>query len=183
MPFTFEETPIPGLLVIHPKVFEDERGFFLETYKESDFVSAGIPGNYAQDNHSLSARGVLRGLHFQVPPMDQGKLVRVVSGSVWDVAVDIRPASSTRCKWFGLELSAENKTMFYIPPGFAHGFITLEDDTHFLYKCTKEYSAEHERGIRSDDPNLSIEWPSIGAEMSDRDAALPYFHEIDKELA
>ena len=130
----------------------------------------------------MSTRGVLRGLHFQVSPMEQGKLVRVVSGSIWDVAVDLRPASSTKHKWFGLELSAENKTMFYIPPGFAHGFLTLENNTNFLYKCTKEYSSEYERGIRYDDPDLSIDWPSVDLEMSDRDAALPYLREFEKEL-
>ena len=182
MPFIFEKTPIRGLLVIHPEVFKDERGFFLESYKNSEFVSAGIPDVFAQDNHSMSTRGVLRGLHFQVSPMEQGKLVRVVSGSIWDVAVDLRPASSTKHKWFGLELSAENKTMFYIPPGFAHGFVTIEDNTHFLYKCTKEYSAEHERGIRYDDPDIAVEWPFRDITVSNRDAALPYFREVDEEL-
>ena len=182
MPFTFEQSPIEGLLVIRPKVFGDSRGFFLESYKASDFAAAGVPDKFVQDNHSLSSRGVLRGLHLQVPPKEQGKLVRVAAGRVWDVAVDLRPGSATRGTWFGLELSGDNKTMFYIPPGFAHGFVTLEDNTHVLYKCTKEYSAEHERGIRYDDPDLAVEWPFRDVRVSARDAVLPYFREVDEEL-
>ena len=183
MPFIFEKTPISGLLVIHPEVFKDERGFFLESYKNSEFVSAGIPDVFAQDNHSMSTRGVLRGLHFQVSPMEQGKLVRVVSGSIWDVAVDLRPASSTKHKWFGLELSAENKTMFYIPPGFAHGFLSLADDTLVYYKCTGTYSKENERAIAWNDPEIGIKWPldKVGGQpiLSDKDKVHPRLKEAE----
>lgn len=184
MPFTFESGGLGGLVVVHPRLFPDERGFFLESYKASAFEEAGITPTFRQDNHSASTRGVLRGLHYQLPPFEQGKLVRVLEGTVWDVAVDLRPGSPTFRQWWGIELSAENHTMFYIPPGFAHGFVTLSERAQFFYKCTNEYHPESERGIRWDDPVLSVDWPleRAGGEavVSDRDAALPPF--ADAEL-
>ena len=136
MPFRFNTGTIEGLLVIELHLLQDERRFFMETFKQSDFYKAGIREDFVQDNHSFSSKGVLRGLHSQSYPHAQGKLIRVISGSVWDVAVDLRPDSKTYKKWYGLEITAKNNLMLYIPPGFAHGFLTLENDTHFLYKCT-----------------------------------------------
>lgn len=159
MPFEFKKTEINGPIVIEPRYFGDDRGFFAETYKKSDFVKNGIPFEFSQDNHSCSSKGVLRGLHYQTEPSAQGKLVRVIRGKVWDVAVDIRKSSSTFGKWVGVELSEENRKMFFIPPGFAHGFLTLEDDTHFVYKCTNEYDSACDRSIRWDDIELAVKWP------------------------
>ena len=181
MPFEFSKTKLGGVVVIEPRAFADERGFFMETYKESDFIGAGINERFVQDNHSLSSRGVLRGLHFQTSPHAQGKLVRVISGSVWDVAVDLRPGSPTYMEWFGLELSSENRKMVYIPPGFAHGFLTLEDNTHFLYKCTAEYAPEADGGIRWNDPDIAVEWPldaGLEPDVSEKDALLPHYREL-----
>ncbi len=181
MPFNFIENDLSGLFVIEPRVFSDCRGFFMETYKESEFRAAGITENFSQDNHSLSSKGVLRGLHFQSDPHAQGKLVRVVSGSVWDVAVDLRSNSPSYMKWFGLELSAENMKMMYIPPGFAHGFLTLEDNTNFLYKCTAEYAPESDGGVRWNDPDIAVKWPleeGMTPEVSEKDAMLPYYGEL-----
>lgn len=152
---------IPGPLVIEPKVFEDERGFFLETWNQGRFHEAGLNWSFVQDNHSRSAKGVLRGIHFQ-NPQPQGKLVRVVSGSVWDVAVDLRQSSPNYGQWFGILLSAVNKKMFWIPPGFGHGFLTLEDGTDFLYKCTSLYEPAWEQSLRWDDPAVGIAWPLEG---------------------
>ncbi len=181
MPFNFIGTELNDLFVIEPRVFSDARGFFLETYKESEFREAGITENFTQDNHSLSSKGVLRGLHFQRDPHSQGKLVRVVSGAVWDVAVDLRRDSSSYMKWFGLELSSKNMKMMYIPPGFAHGFLTLKDNTHFLYKCTAEYAPEADGGVRWDDPDIAVKWPleeGLVPEVSEKDAILPYYREL-----
>lgn len=151
------ETGIEGLVVIQPTVFGDERGFFMESYSRKDFAEIGIETEFVQDNHSKSRKGVLRGLHFQTE-MAQGKLVRVTAGSVYDVAVDLRKGSPTFGKWYGIELSATNKTQFYIPPGFAHGFLTLEDDTEFLYKCTDYYAPQYDSGVLWNDPEIGIEW-------------------------
>lgn len=178
MPFNFVKTDIDGVVIIEPAIFGDARGSFRESYKKSDFVVNGIDEDFVQDNHSVSSKGVLRGLHFQSAPMAQGKLVRVTRGSVWDVAVDLRPDSPTFKKWVGVELTEENGKMFYIPPGFGHGFVTLEDDTHFLYKCTEEYSPEHDGGIKWDDPELAIDWPLTDVSVSDKDAVLPYLSEV-----
>ena len=162
-----ETTKIEGLLILHPQVFGDDRGWFMESFNQQHFEAAlrelnlPIP-NFVQDNHSLSQKGVLRGLHFQRAPYAQGKLVRVVQGKVWDVAVDIRPESKTYGKWVGVELSAENKTMFWIPEGFAHGFVALEDNTQFLYKTTNYYNKESEDAIIWNDPTLAIDWPLGG---------------------
>jgi dTDP-4-dehydrorhamnose 3,5-epimerase len=167
------EGDIPGLLIIEPRVFGDDRGFFMESWNSRTFAEAGLDMKFVQDNHSRSARGVLRGLHLQ-NPNPQGKLVRVVTGSVWDVAVDLRPNSPTFGKWQGIELSAANRRMFWIPEGFGHGFVSLEDGTDFLYKCTTHYDPDSERSIRWDDEDIGIEWPIAGMSISlsgkDRDA-------------
>ncbi len=161
--FTFTQTEIPGVVVIEPRVFGDARGYFMETYKETDFAAAGIPGPFVQDNQSRSSRGVLRGLHFQ-KQHTQGKLVRVTLGEVYDVAVDCRPHSPTFGKWVGVTLSAENKKMFYIPEGFAHGFLVLSDVAEFCYKCTDLYDPTSEGGIPFDDPTVAVQWPDCGCE-------------------
>lgn len=175
MPANFTQGPIEGLVIAQPRVFPDGRGSFFETYKQSEYQANGIPEAFVQDNHSVSVEGVLRGLHFQKGDHAQGKLVRVVRGAVWDVAVDCRPASPTLGRWYGLILSAENRTQFYIPPGFAHGFVTLSDEAEFCYKCTAEYHKASEGGLRWDDPTLAIEWPLAGLEVSvsEKDAVLP----------
>lgn len=181
--FKIVETPIKGLLIIETKVFKDDRGFFIESYNLRDFASLGIGINFVQDNHSFSRKGVLRGLHFQFKH-PQGKLVRVISGKVFDVAVDIRPNSSTFGKWFGVELSDVNGLQFYIPPGFAHGFIALEENTHFFYKCTEYYYPQDELGIIWNDPILNIQWPIEQVNnitISEKDKNLPPFSEV-KEL-
>jgi dTDP-4-dehydrorhamnose 3,5-epimerase len=180
MPFTFTKAPIEGLVIIEPRAFPDERGFFMESYKQSDFEKAGILGPFVQDNHSRSKRGVLRGLHFQRPPYAQGKLVRVSRGRAWDVAVDLRKGSPTFGKYFALELSESNRLMFWIPAGFAHGFLALEDDTELQYKCTAEYNAASDGGLRWNDPDIAIAWPDIGIPplVSAKDAALPLLREV-----
>ncbi len=166
------ETGIADLLILEPKVFGDDRGFFLESWNEHVFADLGLDLKFVQDNHSRSARGVLRGLHFQ-QPNPQGKLVRVVNGRVWDVAVDLRRSSPTFGKWAGVELSAENKRMFWVPPGFAHGFVSLENGTDFLYKCTAFYDPANEHSLAWDDPAVGIEWPLEGLEpqLSAKDSA------------
>lgn len=163
---------IPDVVLFTPRVFGDERGFFFESYNQRAFrETTGLTPDFVQDNHSRSARGVLRGLHYQIEPRAQGKLVRVVQGAVFDVAVDIRPGSPTFGRWVGEELSAENKRQMWIPPGFAHGFLTLTESAEFLYKTTDFYSPEHERCIAWDDPDLAIDWPLQGEEprLSDKD--------------
>lgn len=161
MPYTVIRTDIPDVLILEPKVFGDARGFFFESYNQRDFETAtGLHGlAFVQDNHSRSRRGVLRGLHYQLPPKAQGKLVRVVRGAVFDVAVDIRRDSPTFGRWVGVELSESNHRQLWIPPGFAHGFLVLSDEADFLYKTTDYYSPEHECCIRWDDPTLAIAWP------------------------
>ena len=149
---------IEGLCVIEPTVFKDERGYFMETYNENDFKEAGLDMKFVQDNQSMSVRGVLRGLHFQ-KQYPQGKLVRVVRGKVFDVAVDLREGSPTYKKWYGVELSDENKKQFYIPEGFAHGFLVLSDEAEFVYKCTDFYHPGDEGGMMWNDPEVGIEWP------------------------
>lgn len=149
---------IEGLCVIEPTVFKDERGYFVETYNQNDFHEAGLKMNFVQDNQSMSVQGVLRGLHFQ-KQFPQGKLVRAVRGSVFDVAVDLRDRSKTYGKWFGVELTAENKKQFYIPEGFAHGFLVLSDEAEFAYKCTDFYHPGDEGGLTWNDPEIGIDWP------------------------
>lgn len=165
------ETALSGVLIIEPKVFGDERGFFMETWNAGAFAGAGLDLAFVQDNHSRSQKGVLRGLHFQNPG-PQGKLVRVTHGTVFDVAVDLRQSSSTFGKWVGVELSAANKRMLWVPEGFAHGFLTLEPDTDFLYKCTAPYAPQSEHTLAWDDPAVGIEWPleGIAPIISDKDA-------------
>lgn len=177
------ETKISGLLIIEPKVFGDERGFFVETYNEPRYKEMGISGNFVQDNLSKSKKGVLRGLHYQAPPFEQGKLVTVLSGAVLDVAVDIRHGSPTFGEYVSVELTAENKKQFWIPAGFAHGFVTLEDDTVFAYKCTNIYSPENDRGVKYDDPAIGIEWPDVGElTISEKDQNQPILQDITKEF-
>jgi dTDP-4-dehydrorhamnose 3,5-epimerase len=165
------------LVVLDPQCFQDGRGFFMETFKESEFAKLGIEVRFVQDNESRSYRGVLRGLHFQSEPYAQAKLVRVAQGAVWDVAVDIRPNSASYGHWYGQELSEENRLMLYIPAGFAHGFVTLRDETHFIYKCSAEYNKDCEGGIRWNDPELGIKWPLTNVIVSGKDQLLPYFQE------
>lgn len=165
------ETDIEGLLIIEPRVFGDERGFFMETWNEGVFKEAGLDLTFVQDNHSRSQKGVLRGLHFQNPG-PQGKLVRVTNGAVFDVAVDLREGSPTFGKWAGVELTAENKRMFWVPEGFAHGFLTLADDTDFLYKCTAPYAPGSEHTLAWNDPSVAIDWPveDLDPIISEKDA-------------
>jgi dTDP-4-dehydrorhamnose 3,5-epimerase len=154
-------TAIPDVLVIEPKVFGDARGFFLESWNQRAFSAAGIRAGFVQDNHSRSARNVLRGLHYQLQ-QPQGKLVRVIAGEIYDAAVDIRRNSPTFGRWVGLALSAENRRMVWVPPGFAHGFLVVSEAAEVLYKATDYYAPEHERTIAWDDPDLAIEWPLNG---------------------
>ena len=181
MPFEFKETALAGVLVVQPLLFGDSRGFFMETYKKSDFICAGIREEFCQDNHSFSSKGVLRGIHYQSKPFAQGKLVRVIKGAVWDVAVDLIEGSSNYGQSFGMELNEENNTMLYIPPGFGHGFMTLVDNSHFLYKCTAEYSPESDGGIIWNDRELAIAWPLGDIEeplVSERDRTLARFRDL-----
>jgi dTDP-4-dehydrorhamnose 3,5-epimerase len=166
-------TTIPDVLIIEPKVFGDDRGFFFESYNRKAFKEAtGLDIDFVQDNHSKSQKNVLRGLHYQLPPKAQGKLVRVVQGEVFDVAVDLRKSSPTFGRWVGDILSAENRKQLWIPPGFAHGFLTLSDTTEFLYKTTDYYSPEHERGLLWRDLTLGIAWPIDGEpKLAVKDAA------------
>ncbi|WP_408591063.1 dTDP-4-dehydrorhamnose 3,5-epimerase [Novosphingobium sp.] len=157
------ETSLPGVLILEPKVFGDERGFFLESWNADVFAKLSLNLNFVQDNHSRSQKGVLRGMHFQ-NPAPQGKLVRVVRGAVFDAVVDLRRSSPTFGQWTGVTLSAENKRLFWVPEGFAHGFLTLEDDTDFLYKCTSAYLPTNEHSLAWDDPTVGIEWPLDGIE-------------------
>lgn len=173
-------TAIPDVMLIEPRVAGDDRGFFLESWNASTFAAAGLDRIFVQDNHSRSHRGVLRGLHYQVRHA-QGKLLRVTAGAVFDVAIDLRRASPTFGRWIGHELSARNRLMLWIPEGFAHGFLTLEDGTDFLYKCTDFYAPEHERVVRWDDPAIGIEWPlgDILPQLSHRDRAAPSLAEAE----
>jgi dTDP-4-dehydrorhamnose 3,5-epimerase len=165
----FVETKLKGVVVIKPKVFEDPRGYFYESYNQSTFKQAGLDLNFVQDNQSLSQKGVLRGLHLQNNPWAQGKLVRVISGAVFDVAVDIRKSSPTYGQWFGVELSGKNKWMMYIPEGFAHGFLTLEDNTVFSYKCTNFYNKSSEDCLLWNDPDIGIDWNVTSPLLSEKD--------------
>ena len=173
------QTKLNGLLVIDPKVFGDERGYFFESYNEKVFREAGLDLHFVQDNESRPGKGVLRGLHFQYAPHAQGKLVRVVRGGVYDVTVDIRPSSDTFGQWDAFELSENNKRMLWIPPGFAHGFLTLEEDNIFQYKCTSFYHREAEGIIRWDDPDLNIDWGITDPVVSEKDEKAPFFKELE----
>lgn len=169
-------TPIEGLFIIEPQVFKDERGYFYESYNIDKFKEAGIRDTFIQDNQSLSQKGAIRGLHFQAPPFEQGKLVRVVQGAVFDVVVDIRKNSATYGQHFDVELTEENMLMFYIPAGFAHGFETLADNTIFQYKCTNVYNKASEGGILWNDSDLNIKWQTKAPIISAKDQELPAFN-------
>ncbi len=182
MPFDFRRLQIPGVVAVRLKTFGDDRGFFMETYKHSDFAAAGIAARFVQDNQSRSARSVLRGLHYQKDPKAQGKLVRCLSGRIFDVAVDIRKGSPTYAKWVGEELTGENGLMLYIPPGFAHGFLVLSGTADILYKCTAEYSPECDRGIIWSDPDIGIAWPAGDPALSPKDSGLPRLRDADNNF-
>ena len=182
MPFEFRKTELEDVMLVIPKVFEDDRGFFLEGYKKSDFINAGITDDFNQDNHSKSSFGVLRGLHYQTKPKMQAKLVRCIRGKIFDVAVDIRKNSKTFGKWLGVILSEENKNMLYIPEGFAHGFLTLSDTAELLYKASGEYSAQNDRGILWSDPDIGIDWEkyikNFKPQLSQKDRVQPYLKDV-----
>ena len=181
--FNFIKTAIDGMFIIEPTVFGDERGYFLETYHYEEFKAAGIDANFVQDNQSKSKKGVLRGLHFQTKN-PQGKLVRVISGEVFDVGVDLREGSPTFGKWVGDTLSAENKRQLYIPEGFAHGFLVLSEEAEFVYKCTNFYDPKNEGGIIYNDPDINISWPisdDMTILLSSKDQLLPTFNEYAKK--
>ncbi len=176
----FQPTTLPEVVAIKPRVFRDARGFFYETWRDDVFAAAGIDARFVQDNHSHSVRHTLRGLHYQIQH-PQGKLVRVVRGTVFDVAVDMR-RSSPRCgQWVGVTLSAENCTMLWVPPGFAHGYLALTDEIDLLYKCTDFYSLKDERAVRWNDPRVAVNWPlpNTAPVLSDKDAAAPLFEAAD----
>lgn len=177
--FTFIDTSIEGVKIVDVKKYGDDRGFFMETYKQPDFVQGGINAQFVQDNQSSSKKGVLRGLHFQ-KEFPQAKLVRVISGEVFDVAVDLRPKSATYGKWEGVVLSAENKRQFFIPRGFAHGFLVLSEEAEFCYKCDDIYRPGDEGGLLWNDPTIDIVWPEVDCEfvLSEKDKSNPFFEEL-----
>ncbi len=181
---TFTPGKIPGLVIIQPSAFGDDRGFFMETYSEKVFAENGIDVKFVQDNHSRSSKGVLRGLHFQKPPFAQDKLVRCTRGEVLDVAVDIRPESSTFGQYQSVLLTEENKTMFFIPKGFAHGFLVLSDTADFQYKCSNFYNKESEGGVLYNDPAIGIDWPKIDIDLilSDKDKLWPTLSQAKQDL-
>ena len=178
----FIPSKIPDVILIEPNVFGDHRGFFMETWQRRTSAENGIDYDFVQDNHSKSAQGILRGLHYQIE-QTQGKLVRVVQGCVYDVAVDMRESSSTFGQWVGYELSAENQKMLWVPPGFAHGFYVISETAEFIYKCTDYYAPEHERSLLWNDEALNIDWPLVDGKapiLSDKDAAAPSFSDAEK---
>lgn len=177
MPFRLINTEIPEVKVIEPKAFPDERGYFLESFKKSDFLALGIDRDFKQDNHSFSVAGTLRGLHFQKPPCAQGKLLRVVQGRIVDVAVDVRPGSPTYGKFVSRELSSDNHLMLWVPEGFAHGFLALED-SQVLYKATSEYNKASEGGLIWNDPDVGIKWPLKSPVLSDKDTQWPLLKDL-----
>ncbi len=173
MPFTFSHCKISDVLLIETQLFSDNRGYFMEEYKRSDFIAHGIHDEFFQDNHSYSRKNVVRGLHYQMAPHAQAKLVRVIKGAIWDVAVDIRRSSPTFGQWVAEELSAENRRMLYIPEGFAHGFCVLGEEAEIMYKCSKEFSSAHNAGIAWNDPDITITWPVIDPILSEQDTRFP----------
>ncbi|MBA2376372.1 MAG: dTDP-4-dehydrorhamnose 3,5-epimerase [Actinomycetota bacterium] len=175
------ETKLPGVLIVEPRIFGDERGFFMESFNGRRYEESGLPGEFVQDNLSYSARGVLRGLHFQ-NPMPQGKLVTVLEGEVFDVAVDIRLGSPTFGEWVGVSLSAENKRQFYVPPDFAHGFVVTSEAALFFYKCTEYYSPESEGAVLWNDPEIGIKWPMEDPTLSEKDGAAPSLSDAPEGL-
>ncbi len=176
------KTAIEGLLIIQPKVFGDDRGYFFESFRLDRLRENGVDLNFVQDNESMSGKGIVRGLHFQNPPFAQGKLVRVIKGKVLDVAVDIRKNSPTYGKWHSIILSEKNKTIFWIPPGFAHGFHSLEDETLFQYKCTNYYNKESEGSVLWNDPDLNIDWGINKPSLSEKDLKVPLFKDLESQF-
>jgi dTDP-4-dehydrorhamnose 3,5-epimerase len=171
------DTSLPGVVIVESRVFDDARGFFMESFNARDFAEAGLPTHFVQDNHSRSTRGVLRGLHYQHPSW-QGKLVRALVGTIFDVAVDIRRESAHFGQWFGIELSAENKKQLYVPPGFAHGFCVLSDVAEMSYKCTALYEPKEDAGVLWNDPDIGIEWPIQDPLLSPKDEAAPRLQDL-----
>jgi dTDP-4-dehydrorhamnose 3,5-epimerase len=182
MPFTFTRLSIPDVILIEPRIFADARGFFVETYKYSDFLNIGIREQFVQDNHSRSAHRILRGLHYQKDPHAQGKLVQCLRGNIFDVAVDIRKGSPTFGRWDGVELSEEDHRMLYVPPGFAHGFVVLSGSADVVYKCTGEYSQTDDRGIIWNDPDINIQWPVSDPVLSEKDMKHPLLKDADNNF-
>jgi dTDP-4-dehydrorhamnose 3,5-epimerase len=182
MPFLFKNLTITDIILIEPKKFPDDRGFFMETYKYSEFSQKGIREYFVQDNCSRSLRGVLRGLHYQRNPYAQGKLVQCLKGRIFDVAVDMRKGSPTFGNWVSVELSEENNLMLYVPPAFAHGFIVLSEAADVLYKCTKEYAPDSDRGIIWNDPDIHIQWPVKEPILSDKDKRHPFLKDADNNF-
>lgn len=180
MPFQFKRMEISDVVLVEPRVFPDDRGFFLETYKKSDFIKNGIDVDFIQDNHSKSVKGVLRGLHYQMHPHAQGKLVRCIQGEIFDVAVDIRKSSATFGKWVGAKLTSENCHMLYIPVGFAHGFVVLSGTAEIMYKvCGGEYAPQCDRGIMWNDPEIGINWGISDVILSDKDMKQPLLKDAE----
>ena len=182
MPFSFKKMEIPDVLLITPKLFGDDRGYIVETFKQSEFEINGIQYHFVQDNESKSKAGVLRGVHYQLRPKEQGKLVRVVQGKLFDDVVDIRKGSPYYGKWLGVTLTAESKQMLWVPPGFAHGVCILEDNTVHTYKVTNEYSPEHDRGILWNDPKIGIQWPLNHPSLSSKDQNQPTLEQADNNF-
>jgi dTDP-4-dehydrorhamnose 3,5-epimerase len=183
MPFQFQRLVIPDVLLVEAQTFDDNRGFFMETYKRSDFAAHGIADAFVQCNRSHSVRGVLRGLHYQIHPRAQAKLVSVLQGEIFDVAVDIRHGSPTYGRWVGERLSGQNRRMLYVPMGFAHGFCALSDGAEVLYMVTDEYAPECDRGLLWNDPDIGIDWPIADPILSSKDAQLPTLRQADNDFA
>ena len=177
MAFSFKKLTIPDVILVEPEVFGDSRGFFFEVYKSSQFIQAGIVKGFVQVNHSRSQKGVLRGLHYRMDPFAQGKLVRAIAGEIFDVAVDMRKGSPHYGKWEGVVLNSENRRLFYVPEGFAHGFCVLSDIAEVIYYCTQEYAPGYDRGIIWNDPQLAIKWALKNPILSKKDSKLPFFRE------
>lgn len=182
MPFEFVSLELPGLTLIKPRIFGDDRGIFLELYKYSDYFKAGIGEHLVQDNYSKSTKGTLRGLHYQKNPKAQGKLVSCVKGRIYDVAVDIRKGSPYYQRWSGVELTEENKYLLYVPPGFAHGFQVMSESAEVMYKCTEEYSPESDRGIIWNDPDINVLWPLKILLLSEKDKTHPRLIDADNNF-
>jgi dTDP-4-dehydrorhamnose 3,5-epimerase len=182
MPFIFKELSIPEVVLIEPTVFRDSRGFFMETYKYSDFARMDVKEYFVQDNYSKSSKGILRGLHFQKNPNAQGKLVQCLKGKIFDVAVDIRKGSPTFGQWVSTELDEENNLILYVPSGFAHGFVVLSEVANVIYKCTREYSPEGDRGIIWNDPDINIQWPVNDPVLSEKDKKHPALKDADNNF-
>lgn len=182
MSFELIDTDLVDLKIIKPRLYGDERGFFMEVFKRSEFRALGIDDDFVQINHSRSQKGVLRGLHYQRNPHAQSKLVRVIHGEVYDVVVDLRKGSPTYMKWFGQTLNTNNNLIMYVPKGFAHGFCVLSEYAEFLYSCGAEYSLESEAGLRYDDPDIGIDWPIDDVQLSDKDKNLPYSKDIENNF-